>query len=73
MDWSPAPDMKPLGDDEWEIFRDLLRRYCAANLDQWDMWRTETKFGTVYITISRKPEAGASTEAYDRIDGATDG
>ena len=65
---SEAPGPQPLSDLEFEQLRGLLRRYCAWNLDQWDLWRTGTPYGPVYITISRKPEDGAAPDSYDSLD-----
>lgn len=45
--------------------RDLLKRFCETGLDQWENWRTETSYGTVYITIQRIPAPGATDESYD--------
>jgi hypothetical protein len=61
-----VPD--PLTDEEFERFRQLLRRYCAWSLDQWSRWRTATPYGPVYISISRKIQDGVSAEAHDSID-----
>ncbi len=44
-------NLKPLDDDESNTLRSLLRRYSAANLDQWEAWRTDTPHGTVYIVM----------------------
>jgi hypothetical protein len=59
-----------LSDEEFKQFRGLLRRYCAWNLDQWDTWRTHTRYGPVYISISRKPLDGARPDSYESVDRA---
>ena len=52
-------------DEEFDQMRTLLKRYAESGLDQWSMWRTNTDYGPVYISISRVPEPGATDEAYD--------
>jgi len=54
-------------DEEIDRMIHLLKRFAAEELDQWVMWRTETDHGPVFISISRKPEQGASEHAYDPI------
>ncbi len=44
--------------------RQLLRRYCAQELDQWEALRTETPYGSVYITLSRGRPEGTDESAY---------
>lgn len=54
-----------LTEEEFQEMRNLIKRFAETELDQWAAWRTETRFGTVYISISRKPEHGATDAAYD--------
>ena len=68
MSMSESPSPQPLSEDEHEQLRHLLRRFCAWDLDQWEMWRTGTPYGPVYITITRRPEDGATPEASDSLD-----
>mgnify|MGYP003651612418 CR=1 FL=1 len=42
--------------EEFEQFKKLLKKFCSEDLDQWERWKTETNFGTVYISISRIPD-----------------
>lgn len=55
---------------EAETFRQLLIRYCATELDQFDLWKTMTPYGPVYITIGRYPNADPqqSPDGWDSID-----
>lgn len=46
-----------LTEEEVETLRSLLVRYCATELDQFDLWRTTTPHGPAYITIARYPNA----------------
>lgn len=41
---------------EYAVFFRLLRRFCERDLDQWEMLKTKTRYGVVYITIGRQPE-----------------
>ena len=56
-----------LADEEFRLFRELLKRYCEHDLDQWETWRTETAYGTVYILLSRAPLPGSDPETYDQF------
>lgn len=42
-----------------ELVHDLQRE-----LDQFDFWKLRTVYGTVYITITREPVAGVSSQTY---------
>jgi hypothetical protein len=44
-----------LSDDELATFAWLLRRYCTADLDQFDRWQVTTPSGPVYIEVDRRP------------------
>jgi len=57
-----------LNHEELVQLRSLLRRYCAFDLDQWDLWKTDTPFGPVFIDIARLPRAGISPEMYGSLD-----
>ncbi|MGW4384216.1 GNAT family N-acetyltransferase [Kitasatospora sp. NPDC004531] len=41
-----------LTDAEWTRLRDYLRRYVQHELDQWDLWRIDTPYGPVAVTLS---------------------
>ena len=45
----------------------LLASYATHELDQFDHWKLETRWGTAYVEISREPRAGAPESAYTRI------
>lgn len=47
------PETKDL---EFHIFKILLIRYCSHELDQWNRWVVDTKYGEVYINISRQSD-----------------
>jgi hypothetical protein len=46
----------------------LLRRYCAFELDQWDLWKTQTSYGTAFIDVMRVPRERSSPDAYVSLD-----
>lgn len=51
----------------WLFFR-LLVWYSKEELDQWDMFKVSTKYGMVYVTISRKmTETGYYEFHYNEI------
>jgi hypothetical protein len=54
--------------EESAQFLALLRRYCAYDLDQWELWKTDTPYGTVFISLRRVLEEGTPAEMYDSID-----
>ncbi|MFJ7629754.1 hypothetical protein ACIQZN_24975 [Streptomyces sp. NPDC097595] len=43
----------PLSNEEVEQMKDLLRRYCANDLDQWEGLQTATPFGPVYVFMTQ--------------------
>lgn len=49
------------------LFIRLLRWYAEEELDQWDMWRTKTKYGPVYIQITREPTPGTNPNHYEEF------
>ncbi|MFF7359954.1 hypothetical protein [Streptomyces sp. NPDC008125] len=63
MDTPARPD-GPLSDAEFDQFRDLLHRYCAHELDQWESLQAETPHGPVYVLLTRSPLAGTLPDAY---------
>jgi hypothetical protein len=61
---TPAQHDGPLADLEFDQFRDLLRRYCAHELDQWENLQTETPYGPVYVSFSRALPPDTTPETY---------
>jgi hypothetical protein len=57
----------PLSDSEMTQFFGLLHRFCEEELDQWELWALETKYGDVFINISRYPSQPGTEEAYRRL------
>ncbi|MER8041883.1 hypothetical protein [Streptomyces sp. NPDC094032] len=47
-----------LSGDEFAQMIDLLRRYCAHDLDQFQARRTDTPYGPVYIFMGRSLPQG---------------
>lgn len=46
------------------LLAELLQRYCSEDLDQVETWKVPTRFGDVFIDVSRKPAAGMSSDDY---------
>jgi hypothetical protein len=61
-------DEEKLTKGEFDQLRSLLRRYCAFELDQWDLWKTETPYGTAFIDVMRVPREAMSPELYVSLD-----
>ncbi|WP_030664444.1 hypothetical protein [Streptomyces rimosus] len=59
-----ADQPQRMSEAEMAQLRQLLRRYCAQELDQWEALRTETPYGSVYITLSRGRPEGTDESAY---------
>lgn len=53
--------------EEKTIMDVLLKTYCEEELDQWELWKTDTKFGKVYITITREPMPDTQDYQYVEI------
>lgn len=49
----------------WFLFKILLR-WRAKELDQFELYKTQTKYGHVYITFSRMPDG--AIDQYVSID-----
>lgn len=43
-----------LDDLEFWLFKKLLKRYVTYEMDQWSRWKFKTKYGEVYVDISRQ-------------------
>ncbi|MER5890521.1 hypothetical protein ABT160_42410 [Streptomyces sp. NPDC001941] len=56
-----------LNDEEFAQFLELLRRYSAFELDQWENLSTETPYGPVYIMLTRALPPGWTKEMYRPI------
>lgn len=46
-------DEKKLSDDEMNQMFKLIKRYTEIEMDQWDLWKFDTKFGKVFMSITR--------------------
>ena len=54
-------------DEELAQFRSLLKRYCELELDNWEMMRTETPTGPLYIILSAALLPETTPEMYQPI------
>jgi hypothetical protein len=53
-----------LSDDEVRQLWMLLARFAAHDLDQFDHWQVDTRYGPVFIDIVRMLPAGTPDRAY---------
>lgn len=62
----PADEDQSEGDTPapFPLLAELLQRYCSEDLDQVETWKVPTRFGEVFIDVSRKPAAGMSSDDY---------
>ncbi len=58
-------NMEKLNDSEYIQMLQLLHRYSETELDQWDLWKFDSKFGNIYITVSRAPNG--PEESWDDV------
>ncbi len=49
---------KKLSEQEFEIMVRLLKRYASTELDQFSLWKTNTEFGDVFISIANSIQEG---------------
>lgn len=56
-----------LSRDEFELFSQLLHRYCESELDQWDHWVVDTAYGDVFVGLTRQLPPDHPHEAYTRL------
>ncbi|WP_349689364.1 hypothetical protein [Actinopolymorpha sp. B11F2] len=67
MDEQMSDSDGPLSEAEHRELLTLLHRYCSYDLDQFEAWRMDTDYGEVYVNIGRYPIAGASPQAYLKL------
>ena len=56
---------KKLTNDEYATLFRLLKRHAETEMDQFDLWKLESRYGDVFISVSR--EAFGSPESYSDI------
>lgn len=56
----------PLSDTELELFLQYLHRFANNDLDLFALMQVGDPEHPVYVSFSRKPEAGLAPEAYRR-------
>ncbi|MGW1293185.1 hypothetical protein [Streptomyces sp. NPDC002533] len=52
----------PLSGAEVAQLLELLRRYCAYDLDQWEALQTDTPYGPVHVQMSRSLPPGEESD-----------
>ena len=43
-------------DDDFKALVSILKRYGETGLDQWDRWKFKTKYGDVFVQITREAD-----------------
>ncbi|WP_062433600.1 hypothetical protein [Herbidospora daliensis] len=56
-----------LSDEEFDTLNGLLRRLSEYDLDQFLLWKLQTTYGRVYISITRDHWPGSSDETYNEL------
>jgi hypothetical protein len=51
-----------LSEEEFKEMIQMLNRYVESEMDQWELWKFNSSFGSVYVNVSMKPDA--SEDAY---------
>jgi len=54
--------MEKLNEDEFSLMLQLIQRYSKTELDQWNQWKFDSKFGKVFFSISRSSDNKDSFE-----------
>ena len=62
--YADPPPGGPLAGRELTQMTELLARYAAHELDQWEQWQIGTPYDTVYICISRAPVGGPDDRSH---------
>jgi hypothetical protein len=57
-----------LSEEELATLAWLLRRFCIADLDQWERWRLTTPGGEVFVNVVRELPTKISRDAYTSLD-----
>jgi hypothetical protein len=55
-------------DDEVRQLAQLLMRFADEEMDQHETWRWESRYGPVFVRMTRALPEGESEETYDPID-----
>ncbi|MBU1054123.1 MAG: hypothetical protein KKC46_09875 [Proteobacteria bacterium] len=45
-----------LSDNDYKTLFSLLKRFAETELDQWERWKFNTKYGYVFVEITRKED-----------------
>ncbi len=43
-----------MGKIRFALFKYFLKVFCEKELDQWERWKIKTKYGDVFVSISRE-------------------
>jgi len=53
-----------LSDEEFVLMVRLLRRYTATEMDQFEHWKFDGRFSTIYVDVSMYPSQNGNEDAY---------
>jgi hypothetical protein len=56
-----------LTDEEFWLLLTMLRRYADTEMDQWDCWQLDSRYGKVYVRITRQLPEGESAQAFRTV------
>lgn len=56
---------QPTEDEAWQDFLRAAHRWVSRHMDQWEMVKFETEFGTIYLTLSHKSDHPDAFEAVE--------
>ena len=56
-------EIEKLTEDEMNQMFQLVKRYTETEMDQWDLWKFDTKYEKVYMSLTREVPS-AEEEAY---------
>ena len=58
---------KELDKAEFKQMCELIRRYSEYNMDQWELWKFNTKYSEVFVSIGRQPSCPGTADAHSNI------
>jgi hypothetical protein len=70
--WRRSESSVAFSEDDFRQMVDLLQRFGDEGLDQHETWRLTSRFGPVFVRITRALPGGEDERAYDRLDGLAD-
>jgi hypothetical protein len=56
-----------LSDEEFWLLLTMLRRYADTDMDQWDCWQLDSRYGKVYFRITRELAEGENAQTFRTV------